>query len=134
MVDNTTIVRNYLQRVWEQQDYTAIDETIKPDYIQHSRVVGQSGREPVKAFFQMVHNAFSDVKFTVEDMLAEGDKVAWRWTIQGRHSGIFQGIPPTGKDFTLTGMSILRLENGKFAELWVEQDMLGLIQQLRDGV
>lgn len=133
MLDNKAIVRRYIERVWDHQDYAAIDETIKPDYIQHSRVVGQSGREPVKAFFKMVHSAFSDVTFLVDQMIGEDDTVAWRWTLRGKHSGAFQNMPPTGKDFVLTGISVLRLEDGKFAELWVEQDMLGLMQQLREG-
>ena len=127
--DNKTIVRRYIKRVWNQHDYTAIDENIRPDYIQHSPNV-PPGREGVEAFFKMVNDAFSDVTFTVEDMLAEGDKVIWRWTLRGKHTGVFQGIPPTDKDFALTGISILRLEDGKFAELWVEQDMAGLMAQL----
>lgn len=130
MLDNKAIVRRYIERVWDEEDFAAIDETIKPNYIQHSRVVGQSGREPVKAFFRMVHSAFSDVGFAVDDMMSDGDKVIWRWTLRGKHVGVFQGVPPTGKEFALTGISILRLEDGKFAELWVEQDTMGLLQQL----
>jgi predicted ester cyclase len=87
MPDNKAIVHRYIERVWDNQEYAAID-----------------------------------------DMIAEDDKVAWHWTIRGRHSGDFQDIPPTGKAFLFTGMSLLRLDAGKFAELWVEQDLAGLIQ------
>lgn len=131
MTDNKTLVGNYFERVWDQHDYTAIDENIRSDYIQHSRNV-PPGREGVKSFFKMIEGAFSDVKFSIEDMIAEGDKVIWRWTIQGKHIGIFQGLQPTGKDFSFSGISILRLENGKFAELWVEQDMMVLLGQQRE--
>jgi len=132
MTDNKTVVRNYLERVWDQHDYTAIDENIRSDYIQHSRnVPPDREREGVKAFFKMIEGAFSDVTFIVEDMVAECDKVVWRWTIHGKQTGVFQGLQPTGKDFSFSGMSILRLEDGKFAELWVEQDMMGLLGQLR---
>jgi predicted ester cyclase len=131
MPDNKMIVRNYIDRVWNQHDYTAIDENVSPGYIQHSPNV-PPGPEGVKAFFQMIESAFSDVRFTVEDMIAEADKVVWRWTIEGKHTGNFRGLAPTGKNFRLTGISILRLENGKFAENWVEQDMAGLLGQLRD--
>jgi steroid delta-isomerase-like uncharacterized protein len=130
MPDNKAIVQNYLDRVWNHHDYNAIDENIRPDYIQHSPNV-PPGRDGVKAFFKMVNSAFSDVKFRVEDMISEGDKVAWRWTIHGKHTGVFQGLPPTGKDFMLSGISILRLEGGQFAEIWVEQDLVGLMAQLR---
>lgn len=130
MTDNKTLVRNYIERVWHEHDYTAIDDNIRADYIQHSRNV-PPGRDGVKAFFKMIESAFSDVTFTIEDMMVEGDKVVWRWTIQGKHTGIFQNLPPSGKDFAFSGISILRLEDGKFAELWVEQDMLGLLGQLK---
>jgi len=130
MPDNKTIVREYIKRVWSQHDYAAIDENIRADYIQHSPNV-PPGREGVKAFFKMVNSAFSDVTFTVEDMLAEGDKVIWRWSLRGKHTGVFQSMLPTDKDFVLTGISILRLAGGKFAELWVEQDMAGLMAQLK---
>ena len=130
MPENKTIVRNYIERVWNQHDYSAIDENIKMDYIQHSPNVPPD-RDGVKAFFRMVNSAFSEVQFTVEDMIAEGDKVVWRWTLRGQHTGTFQGLPPTGKDFTFSGISILRLEDGKSAELWAEQDMMGLMGQLR---
>jgi steroid delta-isomerase-like uncharacterized protein len=131
MTDNKTLVRNYIERVWDQHDYAAIDENMRTDYIQHARTV-LPGRDGVRAFFKMIESAFSDVKYTIEDMIAEGDKVAWRWTIQGRHTGPFQGLTPTGRDFTLSGMSILRLEDGKFAENWVEQDIVGLLGQLKE--
>lgn len=105
------------------------NKTIVRNYIQHSPNV-PPGRDGVKAFFKMIHDAFSDVTFAVDDMIGEGDKVIWRWTINGKHTGAFRGLPPTGKAFSFTGMSIPRLEDGRFAELWVEQDMLGLLQQL----
>lgn len=79
----------------------------------------------------MINSAFSDVKFTVEDMIAEGDKVVWRCIIRGKHTGAFPGLPATEEDFAFSGISILRLEGDKFAELWVEQDMIGLLQQLK---
>ena len=79
----------------------------------------------------MIKNAFSDIKFTVEDMIAEGDKVIWRWSIHGNHTGDFRGLPSTGKDFAFSDISILRLEGGKFAELWVEQAMVGLLEQIK---
>jgi steroid delta-isomerase-like uncharacterized protein len=130
MRDNKRIVTDYLDRVWNQYDYTAIDEYIRPDYIQHSPHV-PPGREGVRAFFKMMESAFSEVTFMVEDMIAEGEKVVWRWTIQGKHTGTFRGLPATNKNFSFSGISILRLVDGKFAEIWVEQDMAGLLQKLQ---
>jgi steroid delta-isomerase-like uncharacterized protein len=74
--------------------------------------------------------AFPDWHLTIEDMIAEGDKVATRWTATGTHQGEFQGIPPTSKQFKYTGVTIGRFANGQVVELWNEFDRLGLLQQL----
>jgi predicted ester cyclase len=70
------------------------------------------------------------VQSTIEDIIAEGDRVVWRLTIRGTHRGMFRGIAPTGKYITITAMKIVRLANGQFVENWGEQDNLGLLQQL----
>jgi predicted ester cyclase len=130
MPDNKAIVLNYIDRVWHRHDYSAIDEMIVPNYIQHAPNV-PPGREGVRTFFKMVDGAFSDVTYTVDDAIAEGEKLVLRWTLRGRHTGPFQGLPPTNKDFALTGISIVKMEDGKLAENWVEQDLAGLMAQLR---
>ena len=67
---------------------------------------------------------------TIEDLIADGDKVTCRFTARGMHYGEFMGIPPTGRDITMTGIEIFRLENGKIAELWGEANLMGLAHQL----
>jgi predicted ester cyclase len=78
--------------------------------------------------------AFPDLHFTIEDMFAEGDKVATRWTIRGTHRGEFMGLPPTGNQVTWSGINITRVVEGKLVEDWVEQDTPGLMQQLAGTV
>jgi steroid delta-isomerase-like uncharacterized protein len=129
MADNKAIVREYLDRAWAKRDSTAIDELIAPDYKQHARNT-PSGREGVKAFFAMLHSAFSDIAYSVEDMIAEGDRVSWRWLMKAKHTGPFMGLPATGRSVALPGMSLVRVRDGMLAEHWGEQDMLGLLQQL----
>jgi predicted ester cyclase len=129
-MDNQEIVRNYTDRVWNRHDHTAIDEIVRADFVQHGRGL-KTGRDGIHTFYRMIEAAFSNITMTIDDMFGEGDKVVFRWTLQVIHSGPFQGILPTGKTATLTGMTILRLEYGKIVENWVEQDMAGLIQQLR---
>ncbi|GAH49735.1 unnamed protein product, partial [marine sediment metagenome] len=73
---------------------------------------------------------FADIHCTVEDMVAEDDKVAVRWTWRGTHTGEYMGIAPTGKQVTMTGISILRIVGGKIVEEWDESDNLGFMQQL----
>ena len=129
MADNKAIVRAYLERAWIKRDPKAVDDLIAPDYKQHARNT-PPGREGVKAFFAMLRSAFSEVEYLVEDMIAEGDRVAWRWTMKARHTGPFQGLPATGRSISLPGMSMVRVRDGMLAEHWGEQDMLGLLQQL----
>lgn len=126
---NKAIVRAYIEQVWNQGNLQLVDELIVPDFIQHAAGVPQ-GRQGVKQFFAMIHAAFPDIHNTIEDMLAEDDKVMWRSTITGTHQGPFRGIPPTGRSIRMTAMNILRVQDGKFVENWGEQDNLGLMQQL----
>jgi steroid delta-isomerase-like uncharacterized protein len=74
--------------------------------------------------------AFPDARFSIDDLVAEGDKVVIRHQLQGTHRGTFQGIPPTGKPVTMTAIGILRMVNGQIAETWLNADFLGLLQQL----
>ena len=74
--------------------------------------------------------AFPDAQLTIEDLIAEGDKVVGRFTMRGTHRGAFMGIAPTGKHVTMTGINICRIEEGKIAEMWQNLDTLGLLQQL----
>jgi predicted ester cyclase len=67
---------------------------------------------------------------TIDDMMAEGDKVTCRFTARGVHNGEFMGLPPTGKKIAMTGIEIFRLRDGKIAELWGEANLMGLMQQL----
>ena len=106
-----------------------IDELVAQDYIQHTKGV-PPGRVGVQQFFTTLRAAFPDIHNTIEDMLAEGDRVVWRSTIRGTHTGPFRGIPPTGKQVTITAINILRIVDGQFVENWGEQDNLGLMQQL----
>ena len=108
-----------------------LDAVIDANAVDHNPVPGQPpGLEGVKQVFGAFTTAFPDLKFTVDDMIAEEDKVASRLTLRGTHRGDFQGIPPTGKRVVQTGIDILRIAGGKVVERWGEFDNLGLLQQL----
>ncbi len=112
-------------------NWAALDAVLAADAIDHNPVPGQGpGLEGVKQVFAVFAAGFPDLHFTVEDMIAEGDKVVSRLTMHGTHRGDFQGIAPTGKSITQTGIDILRLAGGKVIERWGEFDNLGLMQQL----
>jgi len=78
----------------------------------------------------MFRAAFSDTQTTVDDAIAEGDKVAWRWTFRGTHTSPFMGIPATGKAITLTGITIDRVVGNQIVERWNQADFMGMMQQL----
>jgi len=84
----------------------------------------------MKQFVSMYLTAYPDTHFTIEDQIAEGDTVVTRWTARGTHKGPLMGIPPTGKQVTVTGISIGRVVNGKTVEGWSNYDTLGMMQQL----
>jgi predicted ester cyclase len=107
-----------------------IDETCALNYVFHS----SSGRdirniEDFKQFNSELFSAFPDIQFTIEDMIAEGDKAVVRYTMTGTHKGDM-GVPPTKKKVTVWGISIDRVAGGKFVEGWSRFDTLGFMQQL----
>jgi len=109
-----------------------VDENVAPDFVRHDLggrpdIVGPEG---VKLFVGVLRAAFPDIQMTVEDVIGEGDKVVVRYTARGTHSGVFQGIAPTGRKVTWAGINIYRVEGGKAVETWQLADALGLMQQL----
>jgi steroid delta-isomerase-like uncharacterized protein len=129
--DNKAIVRQYYAEVLTKGNVAAIDDLVSPTYIGHDPAAPDAqGTMGLKQRVTRLRTAFPDLHVTVEDMVAEGDKVATRFTLQGTDKGEFRGIAPTGKQVRWTATSIIRLENGKFAEGWANADDLGRMRQL----
>jgi steroid delta-isomerase-like uncharacterized protein len=129
--DNKALVRRFYEEVFNRKNIAAIDEFIAPNVVDHAAPPGTPGGiEGQKQLIGQYLTAFPDLHFTVEDMIAEGDKVVDRITARGTHQGEFMGIPPTGKHATVTAIDITRIAGGKFVEHWLEMDTLGMLQQL----
>jgi len=128
--ENKALVGAYLTDVWVNHELDGIDRYMTADYVQHSTHAA-AGRDGLKAFFNGLWAAFTEQNFSIDDVIAEGDKVVWRWTMRARHTGLFYGVGATGKTITATGISIMRVAGGRFVEHWGEQDTAGLMQQLR---
>ena len=128
-VENKELLRRGYEAV-NQRNWTAFDELHVSDYVAQSGARTIQGREAYKQNLIMNITAFPDLHFTIEDMIAEGDFVVVRHTAHGTHQGTFRGIPPTGKQVTITGRLIGRVAHGKIIEEWGNQDWLGLLQQL----
>ena len=129
--ENKALVRREIEEIWNQGKLDVIDEIFAADFILHEPVAGEvRGPEGLKQFVTMNRTAFPDFQLTIEDMFAEGDKVAVRWSWTGTHKGEFMGIPPTGVQVIMTGISIGHFTGGKIMEAWDYGDALGLMQQL----
>ena len=128
---NKGIARRFAEEVINKNNLDAIDDLFAPNYVSHVLPPGlPQGPEGEKLFASSFHAAFPDAHLTVEDMIAEGDKVATRFTYRATHKGEFMGIPPSGKQVTFTGIRIFRFDGGTIAEQWGESDNLGFMQQL----
>jgi len=125
------LVRNEFKR-WELKgDENLIDECYAPNCVWHGPG-GQDikGHDGMKQLMTVLGSAFPDKRYTVHDLIAEGDKVVARWTLQGTHTGDYMGIPATNKQISFNGIYIIRFENGKQIEWWLEADFYSLMQQL----
>lgn len=129
---NTMLVRRAIEEVWNRGNYAIIDELVARDVVIHASQPANEihGPEGIEQFYATLRAAFPDIHFTVEDQVAEGDRVVTRWTARATHKGEFQGIPATGKQVSVTGIDIDRLANGKVVECWPVADELGLLQQI----
>jgi steroid delta-isomerase-like uncharacterized protein len=128
---NKVLERRAWEEVWNQGNLAAVDDIFATNYIGHNPGMPPvSGTEGYKQFFTIYSTAFPDMHYAIEDMVAEGDKVATRWTMTGTHQGELMGIPPTGVRITVTGISMSRFADGKLAEGWNSYDILGMMQQL----
>ena len=130
--DNIALVSRIWNEVWNRGELDACDEILASDYI--GVIPGQP--EPIRgpeAFKQMVaayRVGFPDVHLTVDDVFAEGDRVAVRWVSRGTHLGSLMGIPPTGRPIEVMGISLFQVTNGKVAMEWEGFDTMGMMRQL----
>ena len=124
--------RRVFEEIWNKKNPDAVDELMAANYVHHdpSSPPVTNGAEGYKQFVRDYLAAFPDLQFTIEDEVVMGDTEATRWTVRGTHAGDLPSVPRTGRRFSVTGMSIGRLENGKFVESWNNWDALGLMQQL----
>jgi predicted ester cyclase len=128
--DNKALVRRFVQFI-NNDNLAPIDEFFATNYTYHnSSMPDVKDLSSVKEFNAMAYSAFPDIRFTIEDMVAEGDKVVYRASARGTHKGEFMSIRPTGKPVTFTSIVISRIANGKFQEDWESMDGMYVLQQL----
>ena len=128
--DAKSLVSKYIEEVWNNAGLAALDDLTGPAFTYH--LGGQPPRDKaaMQQFIQAVHGAFPDWRVQIQAIVAEGSAVAARWTGKVTHQGVFQGIPPTGKQISVSGINFYLVEDSKISEEWEQMDSLGMLQQL----
>jgi len=130
---NKAVVRRLFEEVFGKGKLAVADEIVASDHVDSGpgTLPGlPTGPEGTKQLITVYRNAFPDIHFTIDEQIAEGDKVVTRWTGHGTNKGELLGMPATGKSSTVSGIAVDRLANGKIAESWGIFDQFGMMQQL----
>jgi predicted ester cyclase len=128
---NKAVIRRFVEEVQNNKSEAAYDELNDPEFVNLSSPPGvPSDREGGKEFLWGFLHAFPDSRFTIDDMIAEGDRVVTKKTFTGTHTGDFAGIPATGSRVTLQYVDIMRVREGRIVEHWLSMDQLSFMQQL----
>jgi predicted ester cyclase len=131
---NKAMVRRLIEEVQNRHNLAGIDTFFTPNFINHLEAPDLSAEltatERAKVAFSQLFTAFPDLHVTIEDQVAEGDKVVTHKIFHGTHQGTFMGVAPTGRQIAFAVIDILRLDTGKVVEHWAVQDRLALMQQL----
>ena len=131
--ENKVLCRRWFEEVWNKGREAAIDELLAADGLAYGlgeRGQALRGPEPFKGFYRVFRGAFPDLHLTIDDMLAEGDKVLVRFSGTGTHQGDHLGVPATRRPVTFTGMTLVRCQDGKLVEGWNNFDLYGLLTQV----
>lgn len=126
---NKALAQRYVE-LWNTNKPALADEILSPAFVDHTHLDRLPGPESVKEEVTTFRAAFPDAQVRVEQMIGEGDIVAFRFELHGTHQGTFGPFPPTGREVVLTGMDFLRIADGKIVELWSSQNTLSWAEQL----
>ena len=130
--ETRAIARRFLEEAFNGGNLGVVDELVAPQFVNHDAALPEptTGIEAAKASIAGYRDAFPDLRLTIEQQVAEGEYVTTRWTARGTHRGDLFGMTATGKQATVTGITIDRIVDGKLVESWTNWDTLGLMQQL----
>ena len=131
MSDNKGLVRRVCEEAINKGNFGVLEEVLGTDYVYREPTIGEKrGKTAIRELMTMYRNAFPDLKMTIEEQIAEGDKVVTRWTATGTQRGEFMGVRPTGKQSRVQGIVVTRFANGKIVEETEIYDALGMLRQL----
>jgi steroid delta-isomerase-like uncharacterized protein len=127
---NKTVVRRFIDEVFLKGQFESVDQLLTEDFTPHTWGPMPPGRDGLKEAIQRVSAGISDARMTIDDVIAEGDRVAVRLTSSAVHSGELMGMPASGKRYEIGEIHIFRLREGRVAEHWHQADFLGMMRQL----
>lgn len=126
------LVRRYYDEALTPGNWAALDVLVAPDFVEHEALWGiPATRAGLRQKYELLRTGFPDLRFDVDDLLMDEDKVVARVSVSGTHSGAFMGHPPTGQHFSVTSINIFRVRNGQIVEHWGVFDQMGMLAQLR---
>jgi steroid delta-isomerase-like uncharacterized protein len=128
-VENKAIVRRFVEEVFDRGDLASVEELVDDGFVPHTWPT-VTGKDDFKPTVVRMASAIRDGHHTIDDMIAEGDRVAVRLTSHGTHTGDFMGVPAAGKEYTIEEQHIFRIVNGRVVEHWHVADMLGMMRQI----
>ncbi len=124
------LVQRYYEDVLEGRRLDVLDLLVAPGFVGHDPAGATMDREGYFGAVRMLHEAFAEIEVSIDDQVAEKDRVTTLWSAVGKHIGWFAGIPPTGRDVILAGTDIHRLDGDRLVELWEQIDLATIISQL----
>jgi steroid delta-isomerase-like uncharacterized protein len=129
---NKEIARRFMEECWNQGQLDSISELVSDNCSFHDPVFPnlEAGAENIKRHISMCRSGFPDLKFTIEDTIAERNEVVLHWMARGTHKGQFLGMAPTDKTASVCGTSIFRIDDGKIVEQWADWNLMSLMEQL----
>jgi len=128
--DNKAIVRRFIDEIFVQGRPETVDELLADDFVAHTWPSTGHPKDDLKSATERAHGALTNPRFTIDDMIAEGDRVAVRLTTSATQTGVFMGMPPSGKTYEISEIHIFRLRDRKVTEHWHQFDQMAMMKQL----
>ena len=129
--ENKGLARRLVEEFLNQRKLDVVDEIFSEDFVDHQGGLGPTGdRDSVRAFVRAARDGFPDARFEIANLIAEGDRVLLHLVLRGTHSGVFRGVPATGRKVTLAGMTVLQVADGRVVKRWSITDFAPLMQQI----
>lgn len=128
---NRDVVRRFVDQVFVKLNVDAVDELVDDDFVSHNWPSDPDSKTALKAAAERLGQGLADITFTIDDLIAEGDRVVARVTSRARQVGTFMGMPASGRSYQIGEIHIFRLRDGKIVEHWYEMDAMGLMRQLK---